>query len=272
MYKPFSFNYKSIVVEQQFWRIVSSAFAHYSFFHILFNMFSLWSFRFLESQVLGHLNYIILTFILMILSSIATLIIYLLLMRFLNWNHYYEHVHAVGYSAIIFGLLTYGSLLNPKGNIELLFGLRIPALLVPFFYLIVSSLLFPQASFVGHLGGIIAGLLVAANLFSWMFDSKHIAFSIVFALFLLVMAWSLRLHDRIFNRGSMNTSANTSEEIIGDRSILGSLVPIISRFNPWRRDNYISVSNYTIVNGMIVPRRPNPIESDESENSTSEEV
>jgi len=254
-----SFNYKLIVADGQWWRIVTSAFSHYSFMHILFNMFSLWSFRFLE-VLYGQVLYVELTLLLLILSSVFTLLFYKALMRFLHWNHYYEHVHAVGYSAVIFGLLTVGSLLNPKGKIELLFGLKIPSMVVPFFYLVVSSLLFPQASFVGHLSGILAGLTERFVFSYWLYKIPyHISLIVMSVGFLAAMAWSLKLHNRFFNRGnggrgSSDGSGAVDSTIIGDTSIVGSVFPGISRLNPWRRNVGSSSGGFTMLNGMLMPR------------------
>lgn len=181
----------------------------------------------------------------------------------MKWDHYYEHVHAVGYSAVIFGLLTVGSWLNPKGSIDLLFGLKIPSLIVPFFYLVVSSLLFPQASFVGHLSGILAGLCERLIFSPWLYKIPYSIPLVVMSIgFFAAMAYSLKLHHRFFGGGAnidSSLSNNESSTMIGDRSIIGSVCPSISRLNPWRRGTAGSSSSgtssgFTMLNGMLVSR------------------
>ena len=44
-----------------------------------------------------------------------------------------------------------------------LFGMgKLPAALTPFLSLVITSLLIPRASFIGHLSGIVAGFLVGS--------------------------------------------------------------------------------------------------------------
>lgn len=45
---------------------------------------------------------------------------------------------------------------------------NVPVLLAPFGSLILTSILIPRASFVGHLSGILAGYLIATGAFDWL--------------------------------------------------------------------------------------------------------
>ena len=58
----------------------------------------------------------------------------------------------IGYSAILFGILMLECLSGDK-HISV-FGCKVRKILLPFFYLIISQLLAPNADMVGHLTGI----------------------------------------------------------------------------------------------------------------------
>ncbi|KAK3242295.1 hypothetical protein CYMTET_48007 [Cymbomonas tetramitiformis] len=49
-----------------------------------------------------------------------------------------------------------------------LVGLHLPMNLAPFGSLIFTSMIVPQASFIGHLAGILVGYLISWHMFSWM--------------------------------------------------------------------------------------------------------
>ena len=80
----------------------------------------------------------------------------------------YERVTAVGYSCVVFGWMTVLSVRQPTSSISLLGYVRLPVNLAPFGSLIFTSVVVPQASFVGHLAGIVAGYAVAWGAFAWM--------------------------------------------------------------------------------------------------------
>lgn len=79
----------------------------------------------------------------------------------------YRTVTAVGYSCVLFGWMTVLAVRQPAGITMLpLFGLaNLPMYLAPFGSLVITSLLFPRASFVGHLAGILAGYVISIPVF-----------------------------------------------------------------------------------------------------------
>jgi membrane associated rhomboid family serine protease len=244
-----SFNYKLIVEDKEWYRIVTSTFSHYNFLHILFNMFSLWSYRFMEYPLYGVIGYLKISWIIMIVSSVFTLIIYKLLMWRMNWQHYRNDVHAVGYSAVIFGLLTVGALFNPRASFDLLFGLKLPVWVTPIFYLVVSSLLFPQASFVGHLSGILAGLLIHFYVFIWMVD---IVFYILFPIFVIIMLYTSKIHQKFepVNRVVVVIENQVRRLLSYTPLARFQSLPLVGNSSVSSTNN----SNLTVVNGVLVPR------------------
>lgn len=70
-------------------------------------------------------------------------------------------VSAVGYSCVVFGWMTIVSVKQPSMRLDI-FGLfNLPIALAPFESLVITSIMVPQASFVGHLAGIIAGYILS---------------------------------------------------------------------------------------------------------------
>jgi hypothetical protein len=59
----------------------------------------------------------------------------------------------------------------PSGVLSLFGAARVPVNLAPFGSLLFTSLVVPQASFIGHLAGIVVGYLVAWDAFKWL-DTK----------------------------------------------------------------------------------------------------
>ena len=66
--------------------------------------------------------------------------------------------YAVGYSAILFGLIMLISLSGDRWTN--FYGCRIPKIALPFIYLGMSQAIAPNADMVGHISGIIAAVIL----------------------------------------------------------------------------------------------------------------
>jgi rhomboid domain-containing protein 1 len=154
-----AFSFKAIVTDGQFDRVMLAQICHESVVHLALNMSSLLSLRDLETT-LGPVVYLKLVLVLMLLSAAI-----MLLSSFVLYKHTRESSHltssSIGYSCVLFGMTSFQSLSHASSTVSI-FGLRLPALFAPFVSLIMVSLLVPNASFSGHLGGIVAGFLTAA--------------------------------------------------------------------------------------------------------------
>eukprot|EP00232_Nephroselmis_pyriformis_P008570 CAMPEP_0182880950 /NCGR_PEP_ID=MMETSP0034_2-20130328/16882_1 /TAXON_ID=156128 /ORGANISM="Nephroselmis pyriformis, Strain CCMP717" /LENGTH=169 /DNA_ID=CAMNT_0025013961 /DNA_START=41 /DNA_END=547 /DNA_ORIENTATION=- len=141
-------------------------------------MSALWSMRVVERGAGGSLAYLRLS----LLIGVASMGIYALtyhvliqppwpLSRWLAGNERLRRVTAVGYSGVVFGWMAATALQRPTGGYFDFLGLfQLPAHLAPFGSLLLTQVLIPQASFVGHLSGIVVGYAVAAGAFKW-FDN-----------------------------------------------------------------------------------------------------
>ena len=182
--KKFAFNYNRIVVDKEWWRTISSTLAHIQILHLAFNLITLWSTGFIEEWK-GSLLYFQISFLLFMLSEIAMIISYYIMSKYLNREEYVSNMYAVGYSAILFGFMGYGCI-KSNGNYPV-FGAVIPFYLGPFIMLLLISLMIPNASFVGHLSGIIAGFIIG------FIDAKdiNILFWLMFVQFIAIIMYSV---------------------------------------------------------------------------------
>mmetsp|Transcript_31999 Transcript_31999/g.51683 ORF Transcript_31999/g.51683 Transcript_31999/m.51683 type:complete len:267 (-) Transcript_31999:552-1352(-) len=153
------------ILRGEWWRMLTSSLTHISLLHLLFNMSSTWNLGFLEVY-LGPWIYIKYSLILLFLSSLLTVGVYYVLADRFHMERYLR-VYAVGYSCVVFGWMTISAILQPTSVLNF-FGLQLPISYAPFGSLILTSILVPQASFLGHLAGIIIGLGIGWGLFEWV--------------------------------------------------------------------------------------------------------
>jgi membrane associated rhomboid family serine protease len=131
-----------------YWRVLTAGFLHAGFFHLLFNMFSLWILGSLLEPAIGHLRFALIFFVSLLAGSFGALVVD-------------PNSLTVGASGGIFGLMGAAVVvmrnrgINPmESGIGLWIGLN---LLITF---TVSNI-----SIGGHIGGLIGGTLAALVLF-----------------------------------------------------------------------------------------------------------
>ena len=172
-YDDVGVSYRKAVRERQLWRCVTASFSHVSFLHLLFNMSSLWSLGVVEQMGSrgagwGTVWYSRYTLVMLVGSMALVLATTHVLVRYAKVERY-ERVTSVGYSCVVFGWMTYVSVKGAPSGVLSLFGFaRVPVNLAPFGSLLFTSLVVPQASFIGHLAGIAVGYFVAWDMFAWL--------------------------------------------------------------------------------------------------------
>jgi membrane associated rhomboid family serine protease len=129
------------------WRMVTSLFVHSetSFFHILFNGYSLWVLGTLLERLLGRVRFLMLFLISGLGGSLAVL-----------WLAPGSAV--VGASGAIFGL--FGALLVVQRS----FGVTNPQLVIVLVINLVMGFVVPGISWQAHIGGLLTGLAIAWGL------------------------------------------------------------------------------------------------------------
>ena len=170
-YEEVGVSYAKVVRDREYWRCLTASFSHISPLHLLFNMSSLWSLGVVEQmrgrgEGWGSGWYVRYTLVMLVCTMALVILSHHVLVRM--GHERYERVTAVGYSCVVFGWMTVLSVRQPTSSISLLGYVRLPVNLAPFGSLIFTSVVVPQASFVGHLAGIVAGYAVAWGAFAWM--------------------------------------------------------------------------------------------------------
>ena len=141
--------------------------------HLLFNMSSLWSLGVVEQMGSrgagwGTVWYLRYTLAMLVGTMALVLATTHVLVRYAKLERY-DTVTSVGYSCVVFGWMTYVAVKGaPSGVLSLFGAARVPVNLAPFGSLLFTSLVVPQASFIGHLAGIVTGYLVAWDAFAWL--------------------------------------------------------------------------------------------------------
>ena len=169
---------------REYWRCVTASFSHYSIIHIIFNVSSAWQLRVVE-EIYGAVKYFKLISILVVLPPILDSLIR---KRFfptrIPW--------AVGYSCVLCGLSACLSLLGSSFSF---FGISIPWSFMPFIQVVITQLLVPQASFIGHMSGVVTGFAISWHLFDW-YTEKLFLHSLPWIIFFFFHSYKRSHNDR----------------------------------------------------------------------------
>lgn len=170
----------SIIVNGEFYRLVTAAFLHGSIFHLLFNCYSLYVIGSQIESFMGKTKYLIIYFFSAICGGLLSIL--------LN-----KGVASIGASGAIFGLL--GSILYFGYHYRVYLGTVIKSQIIP---LIVLNLLigFINSGIdnFAHIGGLIGGVLITSAVGVKYKSSKSeiingIILSVIFVTFMIVLAF-----------------------------------------------------------------------------------
>jgi len=109
------------------------------------------------------------TLLLWILSDLIVLVFYHIAIHRFHREEY-RHVNAIGISCVAFGWMTIMAQMTSSQYLDFLGFIQVPVSLAPFSSLILTQFIVPQASFLGHLAGILAGFLISWHVFDWFSD------------------------------------------------------------------------------------------------------
>jgi membrane associated rhomboid family serine protease len=139
---------RSDIADGEYWRLLTSGFLHAGFFHLLFNMISLYILGSLLEPAIGRLRFGLIYFVSLLAGSFGALLVS-------------ASGPTVGASTAIFGLMGAAFIvLRHRGISPLESGLG--------FWILLNLLItfaVPGISIGGHLGGLIGGSLAALALF-----------------------------------------------------------------------------------------------------------
>ncbi|XP_042517956.1 rhomboid-like protein 14, mitochondrial [Macadamia integrifolia] len=151
------FNPHLVVKHRDLRRFFLSAFYHMGESHLVYNMMSLlWKGIQLETSM-GSIEFASMVAALLGMSQGITLLLSKALLLFFDYERAYYYEHAVGFSGVLFGMKV---VLNSRSdNYTYVHGLIVPARYAAWAELILIQMFVPGVSFLGHLGGILAGFL-----------------------------------------------------------------------------------------------------------------
>jgi membrane associated rhomboid family serine protease len=151
------FRPESILAGKEYYRMVTSAFLHAGWGHLLWNMISLYLFGDMLEWALGRTNFLLIYFGAVIGGNLLSLYV-----------HRHHDYLAYGASGGVCGVIFAYILLFPGAGIRLYFAVPIPGWLYAIGFMVGSFVAMKQAKDnVGHdahIGGAIVGLLIAAGL------------------------------------------------------------------------------------------------------------
>ncbi|CAH9114078.1 unnamed protein product [Cuscuta europaea] len=136
-------------------RFYLSPFYHINESHLVYNMLSLlWKGIQLERSM-GSAEFAFMVAALVPMSQGATLLLSKLLLLLFNHGGPYYREYAVGFSGVLFAMKVI--LYEQLGDYTYVNGLMVPTRYAAWAELILTQMFVPGVSFIGHLGGILAG-------------------------------------------------------------------------------------------------------------------
>lgn len=156
-------------------RLLFSPFHHADDWHLYFNMVSLlWKGTKLEKR-LGSVPFAVIIAVFSQLIGVVYVLVQLLLAEFMK-DPTYKMQCAVGFSGVLFALKVLNNHYHPGGSTNV-FGLQVPNKYACWAELVAIHMLSPGTSFVGHLSGILVGLLYIHGPLKWILNSAGSLFS-----------------------------------------------------------------------------------------------
>lgn len=231
-FERYEFNVEKILVYKQYDRLLSSGFLHVSWSHLLLNMLSLYLFDQMLESAIGPLKVVLVYFTGLLAGDLLSLFI----------HRHHSDYSAVGASGAVSGIVF--------ASIALFPGLKVGLMFIPFHVQSwIFGLLFVVYSIYGiksktdnighdaHLGGALAGMLVALLLFPDAFGENYFAIliitvpSLVFILFIIKNPQYL-LIDSYFSkthRYQGNVDQKFNENKVNKQKELDKILDKISR-------------------------------------------
>lgn len=168
-YEKYIFSIEKILVEKQYYRMLSSGFLHTGWIHLLFNMFSLYAFSEAVEIYLGPLQYLLIYFSGLIAGNLFSL--------FLHRHH--SNYRSVGSSGAVCAVIFAAIAIFPGMAIGIFpFPFSIPAWIYGLLFVLYSIFglrsRFDDIGHDAHLGGALAGMLVAIAMVPSVIENNYL--------------------------------------------------------------------------------------------------
>ena len=201
--RQYLFSSQAIIQGRQYYRLVTSGFLHADWMHLLFNMYSLYSFGSAVETEFG-----IRTFLAIYFAGIIGGDLFALFM------HRREDYYALGASGGVCGVIFASIFLLPRSSVQLLgIPIDIPAYAYAIGFMLFSYYgIHTQLGNIGHdahLGGSIIGLIMATILDPWIVPENPILYPAVMGLAIVIL---ILLYLKQSGRLSRNSARHRFEE------------------------------------------------------------
>jgi membrane associated rhomboid family serine protease len=180
--EKYIFRPESILADKEYYRLVTSAFLHAGWGHLLWNMVGLYLFGGTLEWALGRTNFLLVYFGSVIGGNLLSLYV-----------HRHHDYLAYGASGGVCGVIFAYILLFPGAGISLYFAVPIPGWLYAIGFMVGSFVALKQAKdnigHDAHLGGAIVGLLITAALHPDAVSNNLKVFLLVLGLSVLLLIY-----------------------------------------------------------------------------------
>jgi membrane associated rhomboid family serine protease len=173
-FDKYAFQIEGVLKYKEYYRLISSGFLHGSWWHLLFNMYALFSFGETLEAVIGGTNFLFIYFVSLIGGNVLSLFIH-------RFDSQYSAIGASGAvcgiifaSIVIFPNMEIGMFLLPFSLTSWMYGLL--------FVLISIYGIKSRMSNIGHdahLGGALLGMLVAVGLYPESLQANYLPIVLV---------------------------------------------------------------------------------------------
>jgi membrane associated rhomboid family serine protease len=204
LFNQLKFHVKSVRFHHQYYRIITSAFLHASWMHLLFNMISLILFSNLVIVSAGIFAYLLIYFISLTGGDLLSL--------FIHRNH--PDYSSIGASGAVNGIIFASIAINPGLKLSLiLFPVFIPAWLFGLLFVLISiygiKSTRDEIGHDAHLGGAVTGILVAVLLIPEIVIYNYLTVLIIvlpalFFIYLIISRPHLLIINFNFNKSYKN--------------------------------------------------------------------
>jgi membrane associated rhomboid family serine protease len=161
---------RMVIYYYQYYRIVTSAFLHGGFFHLLMNMMSLYQVGAHIEQQFGSGPFFFMT----LWSILLCGTVYCLLSWAAAWltgDFGWLLSSAVGYSGVLFSYAMVYAYHTSAPTQSICGFCDVPSKLYPWVLLVLIQVVLPNISMMGHLAGVIVGFLLVAGALKWLLPS-----------------------------------------------------------------------------------------------------
>lgn len=156
--------------QYELYRIYTSAFFHGGIMHIAMNMMSFQALGTSLEALFGSTMFFLLITTMIFTSGVlyvGTCVGLAAVLRDMSWLNY----QSVGFSGVLFSLAALECFLSPVASRSIFGLITVPTKLYPWALLVVLQVMMPNISLVGHLAGLVVGLLYCAGKLHWTVPS-----------------------------------------------------------------------------------------------------